>query len=123
MFAIGVNLFGLAAASVEPAQHPVDDRRVGARFGPRRDDGIPASWNLGFAGTMALLALTCTQLRQPVTWAAAIVAACAAVAAYALPLKLNIIVAIAAGSGACYRIDGSLGTGLLVATAVAASRM
>jgi predicted branched-subunit amino acid permease len=58
--------------------------------------GIPASWSLGFAGTMALLALTCTQLRSPVTWMAAVVAACAAIAAYALPLKLNIIVAIAA---------------------------
>ncbi|MBC5765751.1 AzlC family ABC transporter permease [Ramlibacter albus] len=58
--------------------------------------GIPASWGLGFAGTMALLALTCTQLRDPSTWGAAIVAACAAVAAYALPLKLNIVVAIAA---------------------------
>lgn len=57
--------------------------------------GIPTSWNLGFAGTMALLALTCTQLRHPVTWVAAVVAACAAVAAYALPLKLNIIAAIA----------------------------
>lgn len=58
--------------------------------------GIPAAWNLGFAGTMALLALTCTQLRHPITWVAAVVAGCAAVAAYALPLKLNIIVAIAA---------------------------
>jgi predicted branched-subunit amino acid permease len=58
--------------------------------------GIPASWNLGFAGTMALLALTCTQLRNRVTSMAAVVAGCAAVAAYALPLKLNIIVAIAA---------------------------
>lgn len=58
--------------------------------------GIPASWNLGFAGTMALLALTCTQLRSPVTGMAAVVAGCAAIAAYALPLKLNIIVAIAA---------------------------
>jgi predicted branched-subunit amino acid permease len=58
--------------------------------------GIPASWGLGFAGTMALLALTCTQLRTPSTWVAAVVAACAAVAAYALPLKLNIVVAIAA---------------------------
>ncbi|HEX2545721.1 MAG TPA: AzlC family ABC transporter permease [Ramlibacter sp.] len=58
--------------------------------------GIPAAWNLGFAGTMALLALTCTQLRNPLTGIAALVAACAAVAAYALPLKLNIIVAIAA---------------------------
>ncbi|HEY8049511.1 MAG TPA: AzlC family ABC transporter permease [Ramlibacter sp.] len=58
--------------------------------------GIPTSWGLGFAGTMALLALTCTQLRNPSTWVAALVAACAAVAAYALPLKLNILVAIAA---------------------------
>jgi len=58
--------------------------------------GIPASWGLGFAGTMALLALTCAQLRNPSTWVAAVVAACAAVAAYALPLKLNILVAIAA---------------------------
>lgn len=58
--------------------------------------GIPASWNLEFAGTMALLALACTQLRNRVTWVAAAVAGCAAVAAYALPLKLNIIVAIAA---------------------------
>ncbi|RYY83163.1 MAG: branched-chain amino acid ABC transporter permease [Comamonadaceae bacterium] len=58
--------------------------------------GIPASWGLGFAGTMALLALTCTQLRNPSSWLAAVVAASAAVAAYALPLKLNIVVAIAA---------------------------
>jgi predicted branched-subunit amino acid permease len=58
--------------------------------------GIPESWGLGFAGTMALLALTCTQLRSPSTWVAATIAACAAVAAYALPLKLNILVAIAA---------------------------
>ncbi|MFC5500344.1 AzlC family ABC transporter permease [Caenimonas terrae] len=57
---------------------------------------IPTAWGLGFAGTMALLALTCTQLREPSTWVAAIVACCAAVAAYALPLKLNILVAIAA---------------------------
>jgi predicted branched-subunit amino acid permease len=58
--------------------------------------GIPATWGLEFAGTMALLALTCTQLRSPTTWVASIVAACAAVAAYALPLKMNILVAIAA---------------------------
>jgi predicted branched-subunit amino acid permease len=59
-------------------------------------DGIPQSWGLAFAGTMALLALTCTQLRTRSTWIAALVAACAAVAAYALPLRLNIVVAIAA---------------------------
>lgn len=57
---------------------------------------IPAEWGIGFAGTMALLALTCTQLRSPSTSLAAVVAACAAVAAYGLPLRLNIVVAISA---------------------------
>lgn len=58
--------------------------------------GVPASWGLSFAGTMALLALMCTQLRSPQTWGPALVAASAAVIAYALPLRLNIVVAIAA---------------------------
>jgi predicted branched-subunit amino acid permease len=68
---------------------------------------IPASWGLGFAGTMALLALTCTQLRDPSSWVAAVVACCAAVAAYALPLKLNIVVAIAAAVAVGVLADGA----------------
>ncbi|HEX7891928.1 MAG TPA: AzlC family ABC transporter permease [Ramlibacter sp.] len=58
--------------------------------------GIPTETGIGFAGTMALLALACGQLRSRSTWVAAFVAACAAVAAYALPLRLNIVVAISA---------------------------
>jgi predicted branched-subunit amino acid permease len=57
---------------------------------------VPLEWGLGFAGTMALLALTCAQLRNRSTWVAALVAACAAIAAYGLPLRLNIVVAISA---------------------------
>jgi predicted branched-subunit amino acid permease len=57
---------------------------------------IPPEWGIGFAGTMALLALTCSQLRSRSTWVAAFVAASAAVAAYAMPLRLNMVVAIAA---------------------------
>jgi len=41
---------------------------------------IPSEWGIGFAGTMALLALTCGQLRSRSTWVAALVASCAAVA-------------------------------------------
>jgi len=59
-------------------------------------DVIPTRWGLGFAGTLAMLGLTYSLLRDRTTWTAAAVAACAAVAAYALPLKLNIVVAIAA---------------------------
>lgn len=59
-------------------------------------DRIPASWGLGFAGTLALLGLMYSLVADRATIVAGGVAACAAVAAYALPLKLNIVVAIAA---------------------------
>jgi predicted branched-subunit amino acid permease len=59
-------------------------------------NAIPPEWGIGFAGTMALLALTCSQLRSRSTWVAAFVAASAAVAAYSLPLRMNIVVAICA---------------------------
>jgi len=57
---------------------------------------VPAEWGLGFAGHIALLALTCSMLTDRASRVAAGVAACASVAAYALPLKLTIVVAIAA---------------------------
>ena len=57
---------------------------------------IPPEWGLGFAGTVALLGMTYTLLHDRATWLPAVVAGAAAVAAYALPLKLNMLVAIAA---------------------------
>ena len=57
---------------------------------------VPTSWGLGFAGTLALLGLTYSLLHDRATWITAAVAGAAAVAAYALPLKLNILVGIAA---------------------------
>ena len=63
-------------------------------------DSIPTQWGLGFAGTLAMLGLTYGLLSDRSTWTAAIVAGLAAVAAYALPLKLNIMVAIAAAVAA-----------------------
>ena len=63
-------------------------------------DRIPSEWGLGFAGILVLLGMTCSLLTDRATWTAAGVAACAAVAAYALPLKLHIVVAIAAAVAA-----------------------
>ena len=60
-------------------------------------DRVPTEWGLAFAGVLALLGLTYSTLSGSKSWIAAGVAACAAVAAFALPLRLNIIVAIAAG--------------------------
>ena len=63
-------------------------------------DGVPAQWGLGFAGTLALIGLTCSLLVDRATWVCAGVAAAAAVAAFALPYKLNIVVAVAAAVAA-----------------------
>ncbi|MCU0968610.1 MAG: AzlC family ABC transporter permease [Rubrivivax sp.] len=59
-------------------------------------DAVPTEWGIGFAGTLALLGLMCSLLGDRSALVAAVVAGCAAVAAYALPLRLNIVVAIAA---------------------------
>jgi predicted branched-subunit amino acid permease len=68
-------------------------------------DQVPTHWGFGFAGTIALLGLTCSLLTDRATWIAAAVAGCASVAAYALPLKLNIVVAIAAAVAMGLLID------------------
>jgi len=60
-------------------------------------DSVPTEWGLGFAGTLALLGLMYSMLADRATWVSAAIAGCAAVAAYALPLRLNLLVAIAAG--------------------------
>ncbi|MFN5699151.1 MAG: AzlC family ABC transporter permease [Betaproteobacteria bacterium] len=60
-------------------------------------DSIPEHWGIGFAGTLALLALSCSLITDRITAMTAVVAGAAALAAYAWPLRLNIVVAIAAG--------------------------
>lgn len=57
---------------------------------------IPLDWGLGFAGVLALLGVLYSMLKDKATWLACAVACGAAVAAFALPLKMNILVAIAA---------------------------
>ena len=59
-------------------------------------DMVPVHWGLGFAGVLALLAVAGSMLTDRLTALSAGVAACGAIAAFALPLKLNILVGIAA---------------------------
>lgn len=68
-------------------------------------DRVPTAWGIGFAGTIALLGLTYSLLHDRASWIAAAVAGCAAVAAYAMPLRLNIVVAIAAAVAIALLID------------------
>lgn len=57
---------------------------------------IPLAWGLGFAGVLALLGVLYSMLKDQASWLACLVACGAAVATFALPLKMNILVAIAA---------------------------
>jgi predicted branched-subunit amino acid permease len=55
---------------------------------------IPERWGLGFAGILCLLGIMATLASQRLRLVAAVVAGATAVAAYALPLRLNIVLAI-----------------------------
>jgi len=69
-------------------------------------DVVPTQWGLGFAGVLALLGLTYSLVSDRATLFAAVIAGCAAVAAFALPFRLHIVVAIAAAVCVGLMIDG-----------------
>ena len=66
---------------------------------------IPTSWGLGFAGILCLVGILCSLATTRLRIVSAIVAGAAAVAAYALPLKLNIVAAIAAAVLLCLVLE------------------
>jgi predicted branched-subunit amino acid permease len=66
---------------------------------------IPEHWGLGFAGILALVGITCSLASSRLRIAAALVAAAAAVLAFALPLKLNILTAIVVATIACLALE------------------
>ncbi len=68
---------------------------------------IPAQWGLGFAGILALLGVGCSLASTPLRRMSAGMAGMAAVVAYALPLKLNIVVAIASAVALCLLVEAS----------------
>ncbi len=59
-------------------------------------DVIPTEWGLGFAGVLALLGMSYSLMSDRASAISAAVAGAAAVAAFSLPLRLNIVAAIAA---------------------------
>jgi predicted branched-subunit amino acid permease len=67
---------------------------------------IPSHWGLGFAGVLCLIGILCSLANTPLRILAAGVAGAAAVAAYALPLKLNIVFAIAVAVLICFWLEG-----------------
>ena len=66
---------------------------------------IPPQWGLGFAATLALLALTCALATSWLRALAAVLAGIVACATYALPMRLNIVVAIAVAVVVCMVLE------------------
>jgi predicted branched-subunit amino acid permease len=66
---------------------------------------VPLSWGLGFAGVLALVGVLCSLATSRLRVVSAGVAGTAAVAAWALPLRLNIVVAIASAVAICLLIE------------------
>jgi predicted branched-subunit amino acid permease len=67
---------------------------VASMFGIFLANFIPPAWGLSFAGTLCLVGIFCSLASTKMRFFAATVAAVTAIAAYALPLKLNIVLAI-----------------------------
>jgi predicted branched-subunit amino acid permease len=68
---------------------------------------IPLSWGLSFAGILALMGISCSLVTTRLRAFAAVLSGTAAVAAFALPLKLNILVGVAAAVAISLLIDRS----------------
>ena len=66
---------------------------------------VPTHWGLGFAGILALLGILFSLASSRLRLVSAGVAGAAAVAAFALPFKLNILVAIAAAVALCLMLE------------------
>jgi predicted branched-subunit amino acid permease len=69
---------------------------------------IPSQWGLGFAGVLCLVGIVCSLASTKLRLVAAVVAGAAAVATHALPLKLNVVVAIAIAVLACLWLEGRM---------------
>ncbi|MCY1502825.1 AzlC protein [compost metagenome] len=70
---------------------------------------IPQTWGLGFAGVLSLVAIVCSMATTRLRVLAALIAGATAVAAYALPLKLNIVVAIGVAVLLCFWLEKQFG--------------
>ncbi|MDR7332619.1 AzlC family ABC transporter permease [Roseateles asaccharophilus] len=68
-------------------------------------DRIPPHWGIGFAGVMALLGLSYSLLTERMLWWVLVTAGVVSILTYSLPLKLNILCAIAAAGAVGWWLD------------------
>ena len=69
---------------------------------------IPAAWGLGFAGVLALTGILCSLATSRMRAFSAGIGAVVAIMAYALPLKLNILLAIVLSVLLCMLLESTM---------------
>lgn len=69
---------------------------------------IPQSWGIGFAGTLALLAITIPLIINSAALVGVAVASAVAIAGAALPYRLGLLLAVIVGMGAAMLVDNYL---------------
>ena len=66
---------------------------------------VTMEWGLGFAGVLALVGILCSLTQTRLRAVSLVVSSAAAVAAFAMPLRLNILVAIVAAVTVCLVVE------------------
>ena len=84
---------------------------VSGMAGVALGNAIPTEWGLPFAGVLALLGILYSLTSDRVRAVSALVAGVTAIAAFALPLRLNIVVAIFASVLVCMLVERALPPG------------
>ncbi len=79
--------------------------QIGAIVGILLASQIPESWNIGFAGTLALIAITIPMIVNRAALAGVVVSGAVAVAAISLPYRLGLLLAVVIGMAAAMVAD------------------
>ena len=82
--------------------------QVGSVAGILLASQIPQEWGIGFAGTLALLAITIPLIVNAAALAGVVVASAVAIAAAGLPFRLGLLVAVIVGMVAAMIVDAFL---------------
>jgi predicted branched-subunit amino acid permease len=85
--------------------------QAGALVGIIGASQIPQSWGIGFAGTLALLAVLIPLITNSAAAAGVVVAGLIGIAGYHWPYKLGVLLAVAAGMTAAMIVDTHLKDG------------
>lgn len=79
--------------------------QIGSVAGILLASQIPESWGIGFAGTLALLAITIPLVINSAAFAGVVVASVVAVATASLPYRLGLLIAVILGMAAAMAVD------------------